>query len=81
MRHPLTLPSNRVSNPKCINSLAPISEPIKLIDRVDRKFTPEVTLQHIEARVSFSLGLRRELLMNTNFGMIDAYNVLLLDGY
>ena len=41
-----------------INSSTSISEPIKPFDGLDHNYTPEEYLQHIEARVTFSLGLQ-----------------------
>ena len=43
------------------NSSTSISEPIKLFDGLDHNYTPEEYLQHIEARVTFSLGLQPTL--------------------
>ena len=53
-----TLPLTTISNPSYINSLASISEPMKPFDGVDHKYTLEEYLQHIEAPVTFSLGLQ-----------------------
>ena len=47
-----------MSHPTYINSSTSISEPIKSFDGLDHIYTPEEHLQHIEARVSFSLGLQ-----------------------
>ena len=47
-----------MSHPTYINSSTTISEPIKLFDGLDHNYTPEEYLQHIEARVTFSLGLQ-----------------------
>ena len=47
-----------MSHPKYINSSTSISEPIKPFDGLDHNYTPEEYLQHIEARVTFSLGLQ-----------------------
>ena len=55
---PSTLPNATVSNPTHINSSTSIPEPIKPFDGLDHKYTPEKYLQHIEARVTFSLGLQ-----------------------
>ena len=41
-----------------MNSSTSICEPIKPFDGLDPYFTPEEYLQHIEARVTFSLGLQ-----------------------
>ena len=49
---------NTMSHPTYINSSTSISEPIKLFDGLDHNYTPEEYLQHIEARVTFSLGLQ-----------------------
>ena len=35
-----------------------MSEPIKPFDGLDQNLTPEEYLQHIDTRVTFSLGLR-----------------------
>ena len=47
-----------MSHPTNINSSNSISEPIKPFDGLDHNYTPEEYLQHIEARVTFSLGLQ-----------------------
>ena len=47
-----------MSHPTYINSSTSISEPIKTFDGLDHNYTPEEYLQHIEARVTFSLGLQ-----------------------
>ena len=47
-----------MSHPTYINSSTSISEPIKPFDGLDHNYTPEEYLQHIEARVTFSLGLQ-----------------------
>ena len=54
--HSYAQPSTTVSNPTYINTFTSISEPIKQFDGLDHKYTPEEYLQHIEARVIFSLG-------------------------
>ena len=41
-----------------INSSTSISEPIKPFDGLDHNNTPEESSQHIEARVTFSVGLQ-----------------------
>ena len=58
-----TIPSSAtplptLNTPTNINSSASISEPIKLFDGLDHNYTPEEYLQHIETRVTFSLGLQ-----------------------
>ena len=53
-----TLPPFTLSTPTYINSSTSISEPIKSFDGLDHNYTPEEYLQHIEARVTFSLGLQ-----------------------
>ena len=53
---PSTISHNTMSHPTYINSSTSISEPIKLFDGLDHNYTPEEYLQHIEARVTFSLG-------------------------
>ena len=50
-----------LSQPTFINSSTSISEPIKPFDGLDHNYTPEEYLQHIEARVTFSLGLQPTL--------------------
>ena len=55
---PSTISHNTMSHPTYINSSTSISEPIKPFDGLDRTYTPEEYLQHIEARVTFSLGLQ-----------------------
>ena len=47
-----------MSHPTYINSSSSISEPNKPFDGVDHDYTPEEYLQHIDARVTFSLGLQ-----------------------
>ena len=47
-----------MSHPTYYNSSTSISEPIKPFDGLDHNYTPEEYLQHIEARVTFSLGLQ-----------------------
>ena len=55
---PSTISHNTMSHPTYINSSTSISEPIKPFDGLDHNYTPEEYLQHIEARVTFSLGLQ-----------------------
>ena len=55
---PSTISHNTLSHPTYINSSTSISEPIKPFDGLDHNYTPEEYLQHIEARVTFSLGLQ-----------------------
>ena len=55
---PSTISHNTISHPTYINSSISISEPIKPFDGLDHNYTPEEYLQHIEARVTFSLGLQ-----------------------
>ena len=52
MHHGIT-----ISHPTYINSSTSISESIKPFDGLGHNYTPEEYLQHIEARVTFSLGL------------------------
>ena len=52
----LTPPTH--NTPTYINASTSISEPIKSFDGLDHNYTPEEYLQHIEARVTFSLGLK-----------------------
>ena len=47
-----------MSHPTYITSSTSISEHIKFFDGLDHNYTPEEYLQHIEARVTFSLGLQ-----------------------
>ena len=47
-----------MSHPTYIISSTSISEPIKPSDGLDHNYTREEYLQHIEARVTFSLGLQ-----------------------
>ena len=58
---PSTMSHNTMSHPIYINSSTSISEPIKPFDGLDHNYTPEEYLQHIEARVTFSLGLQPTL--------------------
>ena len=53
-----TIHSSTVSNPTYINSSASISEHNYPFERFDHYYTPEEYLQHIEARVTFSIGLQ-----------------------
>ena len=55
---PSTISHNTMSHPTYINSSTSISEAIKPFDGLDHNYTPEEYLQHIEARVTFSLGLQ-----------------------
>ena len=55
---PSTIPHSTISTPTSINSSTSISDGIKRFDGLDHNCTPEEYLQHIEARVTFSLGLR-----------------------
>ena len=55
---PSTISHNTISHPTYINSSTSILEPIKPFDGLDHNYTPEEYLQHIEARVTFSLGLQ-----------------------
>ena len=55
---PSTISHNTMSHPTYINSSTSISEPIKPFNGLDHKYTSEEYLQHIEARVTFSLGLQ-----------------------
>ena len=58
---PSTISQNTLSQPTFINSSTSISEPIKPFDGLDHNYTSEEYLQHIEARVTFSLGLQPTL--------------------
>ena len=53
---PSTKPQYTVSNPTYNNSYTSISKPIKPFESLDHNYTQEENLQHIEARVRFSLG-------------------------
>ena len=55
---PATIRSSTLSNPTYSNSSASSSESIKHLDGLDQNYTPEEYLQHIEARVTLSLGLQ-----------------------
>ena len=55
---PSTLSHNTLPQPTYINASTSISEPIKPFDGLYHNYTPEEYLQHIEARVTFSLGLQ-----------------------
>ena len=55
---PSTISHNTISHPTYIYSSTSISEPIKPFDGLDHNYIPEEYLQHIEARVTFSLGLQ-----------------------
>ena len=55
---PSTISHNTISHPTYINSSTSISEPIKPFDGLAHNYTPEEYLQHIEARVTFSLGIQ-----------------------
>ena len=55
---PSTITHSSMSHPTYINSSTSISEPIKPFDGLDHNYTPEEYLQHIEAHVTFSLGLQ-----------------------
>ena len=70
-----------MSHPTYINSSTSISEPIKPFDGLEHNYTPEEYIQHIEARVPFSLGLQptSEHEYTLNFGTPVAwlsYNAL-----
>ena len=58
---PSIITPNTMSHPTYINSSTSISEPIKPSDGLDHNYTPEEYLQHIEARVTFFLGLQPTL--------------------
>ena len=55
---PTTKPQSTIPHPTSKNSSTSISEHIKPFDSLDHNYTPEEHLQHIEARVTFSLGLQ-----------------------
>ena len=70
---PSTISHNTISHPTYINSSTSISEPIKLFDGLDHNYTPEEYLKHIEARVTFSLGLQPTLEREYKFGTLVAW--------
>ena len=53
-----TISRNTMSHPTFINSSTSISEPIEPFDGLDHNYTPEEYVQHIEAGVTFFLGLQ-----------------------
>ena len=55
---PSTISHNTISHSTNIKSSTSISEPIKPFDGLDHNYTPEEYLQHIEACVTYSLGLQ-----------------------
>ena len=55
---PSTKSQNTISQPTYINSSISTSEPINSFDGLDHNYTPEEYLHHIEARVTFSIGLQ-----------------------
>ena len=55
---PSTKSQNTIPQPTYINSFTSISGPIKPFDGLDHNYPPENSLQNIEARVTFSLGLQ-----------------------
>ena len=55
---PPTVSQNTISQTTYINSLTSISKPIKPFDGLDHNYTPDEHIQHIEARVTISLGLQ-----------------------
>ena len=55
---PFTIPQSTISQPTFITFSTSISEHIKPFDGLDHNYTPEEYLQHIEARVTFALGLQ-----------------------
>ena len=55
---PSTISQSISPQPTYINPSTSISEPIKPFDGQDQTYTPEEYSQHIEARVTFSLGLQ-----------------------
>ena len=55
---PTTIPLSTLNTPTYIVSATSISEPNKPFDGLDHNYRPEEYLQHIEARVTFSLGLQ-----------------------
>ena len=55
---PSLIPQSTISQPTFINSSTSISGPFKPFDGLDHNYTPKEYLQHIEARVTFSLGLQ-----------------------
>ena len=55
---PSTIPQCTVLQATYTNSSTSISKPIKYFDGLDHNYAPEEYLQHIVARVTFSLGLQ-----------------------
>ena len=55
---PSTISQITIPQPTYINCSTSVSERIKPFDGLDHDYTPEEYLQHIEARVTFSLGLQ-----------------------
>ena len=55
---PSTIGQSTLLQPTYISSSTSITEPIKRFDGLDHNYTPDYYLQHIEARVTFSLGLQ-----------------------
>ena len=55
---PSTITQKTIPQPTYINSSTSISEPNKPFDGLDHNYTLEEYLQHIEARVTISLGLQ-----------------------
>ena len=56
---PSTIPRSTISTPNYDNSSTSISDPLKkLFDGLDHNYTPDEYLQHVEARVNFSIGLQ-----------------------
>ena len=55
---PSSISQNTISQPTYINPSTSISERIQPFDGLDHNYAPEEYLQHIKARVTFSLGLQ-----------------------
>ena len=53
-----TTPKSTIATPVYTNSSTTISEPIKPFDGLDHNYTSKEYLQHIDALVTFSLGLQ-----------------------
>ena len=53
-----TISQNTIPQPTYINSSTSVSEPNKPFGGLDHNYLPEESLQHIEPRVTFSLGLQ-----------------------
>ena len=78
---PSAIPQTTIPQPTYINSSTSISEPIKPFDGLDHNYTPEEDLQHIEARVTFSLGLQPKSDHEYNFWHFDTVEEWLVQAF